>query len=92
MKIKPFNIIDHIELPEVMVDGIPVAGDPLEINNEMYYVCETNYLETDGLKKIGVIPLIIKNPGSVKNTGIYLKYLAIAIRRMQVVNGGMMHF
>jgi hypothetical protein len=41
-RIKPFNIIDRNELPEITVDQIPVDGDPLEIDREMYFVCETN--------------------------------------------------
>lgn len=83
MKIKPFNIIDRTELPEVTTENFPVAGDPLEIENEMYYVCETNCQDQDGLKKITVIPLVIKDPGRVENIESYKSYLSIAIRRMQ---------
>lgn len=88
MKIKPFNIIDRTELPEVTTENLPVAGDPLEIENEMYYVCETECREKDELRKVGVIPLVLKNPNRVENMGIYYKYLSIAIRRMQYREAG----
>lgn len=83
MKLKPYNIIDRAELPEIMADQFPVNGDPLEINDEMYYVCETNCREKEGMQWIGVIPLVIKNPGRVKNIESYKKYLAVALRRNQ---------
>ena len=41
--IKPFNVVDHTDLPEMSVDQIPTDGDPLEIKGELYYVCEKNY-------------------------------------------------
>jgi len=41
VKIKPFNAIDNTELPLIIVDSIPVDGDPVEIEKEMYYACET---------------------------------------------------
>lgn len=31
MTIKPFNVIDGTELPEVTVDRVPVNGDPLKL-------------------------------------------------------------
>jgi hypothetical protein len=33
LTIKPFNVIDRTELPEVTVDRVPVNGDPLEIDS-----------------------------------------------------------
>lgn len=82
MKIKPFNIIDHTSLPEITVDKLPLDGDPLEIDREMYFVCEANLNELDE-QKIGVIPLIVKNPARVDNIGSYIKCLKIAQRRIQ---------
>lgn len=81
--IKPFNVIDRNELPEIKVDRLPVDGDPLEIDREMYFVCETNSQQKEGFRKIGVIPLVIKNPKKVENIESYLRYLSIAQRRIQ---------
>jgi hypothetical protein len=82
MKIKPFNIIDLTSLPEITIDTLPVNGDPLEVDREMYFVCETNLKEMDE-QKIGVIPLIVKNPSKVENIDSYIKCLTIAQRRIQ---------
>ena len=43
MVIKPFNVVDHNDLPEISVDQIPTDGDPLEIERELYFVREQNY-------------------------------------------------
>lgn len=83
VKIRPINVVDHTELPAIMVDQIPVEGDPLEIDREMYYACETNYQEKDGIREIGVIPLVVKNPAKVKNIESYIKCLSTAKRRIQ---------
>jgi hypothetical protein len=83
VKIKPFNVIDHTNLPEITVDRLPVDGDPLEIDREMYYVCETKCKENNGLQKIGVIPLVVKNPSMVQNIKSYIDCLSIAHRRIQ---------
>jgi len=83
VKIKPFNVVDQTDLPEITVDQVPVGGDPLEIEREMYYVCETKHKEKDGLQEIGVIPLIVKNPDKVTNIKDYIKCLSIAHRRIQ---------
>ncbi len=83
MKIRLFNVIDHTELPELTVDRIPAEGDPIEIEREMYYACETKLRETDGIRKIGVIPLVVKNPASIPNIENYIKCLSIAHRRVQ---------
>jgi len=82
MKIKPINVIDYNSLPEIKVDIQPVDGDPLEIEGEMYFVCETNLKKKDG-PEIGVIPLIVKNPARVDNIDKYVKCLTIAQRRLQ---------
>ena len=83
MKIKPFNVIDKTDLPEITVDQIPVDGDPIEIDREMYYVCETRYEDKNGFQEIGVIPLVVKNPAKVVNIDSYIKCLSIAHRRIQ---------
>ena len=83
VKIKPFNVIDQTDLTEITVDQIPVAGDPQEIDREMYYVCETKSKEKDGLQEIGVIPLVVKNPTKVQNIKSYIDCLSIAHRRIQ---------
>lgn len=83
VKIKPFNVIDNTELPEIMADSIPVDGDPFEIEREMYYACETDNQEKDGVWEIGVIPLLVKNPAKVANIKTYIKCLSIAQRRIQ---------
>jgi len=83
VKIIPFNVVDHTDLPEITVDQVPVDGDPLEIDREMYYVCETNYQQKDGLQKIGVIPLVVRNPAKVSNIKSYIQCLSIARRKVQ---------
>jgi hypothetical protein len=83
VKIIPFNVVDHTDLPEITVDQVPVDGDPLEIDREMYYVCETNYQQKDGLQKIGVIPLVVRNPAKVSNIKSYIQCLSIAHRKVQ---------
>lgn len=86
LTIKPFNVIDRNELSEMTVDRLPVDGDPLEINWEMYYVCETNSQQKDYPLKIGVIPLVIKNPKMAENIEHYLRYLSVAKRKIQYRN------
>jgi hypothetical protein len=83
VKIKPYNVIDNTDLPEITVDQFPQDGDPLEIDREMYFVCETKSEGKDDLQKIGVIPLVVKNPAKVVNIDSYIKCLSIAHRRMQ---------
>jgi len=82
MRIKPFNVINHTTLPEITVNRLLVDGDPLEIEREMYFVCEANLSEMDE-QKIGVIPLVVKNPAKVENIESYIKCLTIAQRRIQ---------
>jgi hypothetical protein len=84
--IKPFNVIDNTELPELSVNQIPTDGDPLEIKGEMYYVCESpDKKQTDSLE-IGVIPLVVRNPAKVPNIKEYIKCLSIAHRKVQFKN------
>lgn len=81
--IKPFNIIDRTELPEVTVDYVPVNGDPLEIDSQMYFVCDTKNQVTNGRQPVGVIPLVIKNVTKIKNIESYMESLHVALRRMK---------
>jgi hypothetical protein len=83
VKIKPFNVVDHTDLPEIKLDRLPVDGDPIEIESEMYYACEITNQETDGVRKIGVIPLVVKSPTKVQNIKSYINCLSIAHRRIQ---------
>lgn len=82
MKIKPFNVIDYSSLPEIKVDKPPADGDPLEIEGEIYFVCDTNINEMDE-QAIGVIPLVVKNPVRVENIHNYVACLRNAQRRIQ---------
>ncbi len=83
VKIKLRNVIDNSELPEMMLDRIPVEGDPVEIEKEMYYVCETKHCKKEGSPEVGVIPLVVRNPSKVANIGNYINCLTIAQRRVQ---------
>ena len=80
--IRPYNVVEKRELPEIMVDEIPSDGDPLEIEMEMYYVCESAFPRQDGHSRIGVIPLVVRNPSRVLNIKEYIDCLAIAHRRV----------
>jgi hypothetical protein len=84
--IKPFNVIDHTDLPEMSVDQIPTDGDPLEIKGELYYVCEINYKQQSDPLVIGVIPLVVRNPAKVLNINNYIQCLSIAHRKVQFKN------
>jgi hypothetical protein len=84
--IKPFNVVDHIDLPEMSVDRIPTDGDPLEIKGELYYVCENKYKQHSDPPVIGVIPLVVKNPAKVLNIKNYIHCLSIAHRKVQFKN------
>jgi hypothetical protein len=85
LKIKPVNIIDHIDLPVITVDRIPEKGDPVEIGKEMYFACEKGNPGTGEVQKIGVIPLVVKNPSTVSDIEDYLNCLSIAHRRVREV-------
>ena len=86
VKIKPFNVVDNTELPEMSVDQIPTDGDPLEINREIYYVCENNDQKKSEPGVIGVIPLVVRNPAKVENIETYIKCLSIAHRKVLFKN------
>jgi hypothetical protein len=84
--IKPFNVINHSELPEVSLDQFPTDGDSIEIGGEMYYVCEKSYKQKSDTQMIGVIPLVVRNPRDVSNIENYIECLSIAHRKVQFRN------
>ena len=83
MNIRPYNVIDHGLLPAITVEHIPVPGDPLEIEKEMYFACEIEDQDDDGLHRIGVIPLVVRNPSGVNDIETYINCLSTAHRRIQ---------
>jgi hypothetical protein len=83
--LKLYDVITDTKLPDLSVSELPSEGDPIEINGEMYFVCERNYAEPDN-PEIGVIPLIVKNPSSVVNINQYVKCLSTAQRRIRFRN------
>ena len=84
--IKPINVIDNTELPEVSVNHVLTDGDPVEIEGEMYYVCDSAENKRTGSMEIGVIPLVVRNPAKVTNIEEYIKCLSIAHRKVQFKN------
>jgi hypothetical protein len=84
--IRPFNVVESTKLPEISVNQLPIDGDPLEIEGEMYYVCETAFEEKSDSSFIGVIPLVVRNPSRVLNIKSYIECLSIAHRRVQFKN------
>jgi hypothetical protein len=84
--IKPFNVIDNTELPEISVNKVPTDGDPLEIDREMYYVCEKVFGHQTDIKRIGVIPLVVRNPSKISNIKEYIQCLSIAHRKVLFKN------
>jgi len=84
--IKPYNVVDQTQLPEISVDQIPADGDPLEINGEMFYVCEIVLKQQFDSPVIGVIPLVVRNPANVQNINEYIRCLSIAHRKIVFKN------
>ena len=84
--IRPINVIDNTELPEVSVNQMLTDGDPLEIKGEMYYVCNSSDIKQTGSTEIGVIPLVVRNPAKVTNIKEYIKCLSIAHRKVLFKN------
>lgn len=83
--IKLYNVVDNEELPQIIVEDLPSDGDPIELNNDMYYVCE-RLIDDQEEPKIGVIPLVVRNPSSISNIDKYLHCLSMAHRRVQFRN------
>lgn len=84
--IRPFNVVEQKELPEITVDQLPIDGDPLEIEKEIYYVCENAFVKHGDHSLIGVIPLVVRNPSRVANIKEYIRCLSIAHRRVLFKN------
>jgi hypothetical protein len=85
-EIRIFNVIDKSPLAEKKLDRLPEVGDPVEIDREMYYVCEVTVDSDGSCDTIGVIPLMVRNPRQIKNIKSYLKCLSAARRRVQFLN------
>lgn len=84
--IKPVNVVDYSDLPEISVDHTLSDGDPVEINGELYFVCEQSYKQQVDPPLIGVIPLVVRNPANVSNIKKYIDCLSIAHRKVQFKN------
>jgi hypothetical protein len=84
--ITPFNVVDKAKLPEMVVDRRPSDGDPLEINGELYYVCENISLQQADSPMIGVIPLVVRNPSKVTDIEKYIECLSLAHRKVLFKN------
>lgn len=84
--IKPYNVLTHTELPDVSVEDIPSDGDPIEINGELFFVCERILLDDSPMPQIGVIPLIVRDPSKIPNIDQYIQCLAHAHRRVKFRN------
>jgi hypothetical protein len=84
--IRPYNVIDRTQLPEMSVNHTPLDGDALEIDGEMFYVCERAGSPQSDSSVIGVIPLVVKNPANIKNIQNYLECLSLAHRKVLFKN------
>jgi len=80
--IRPYNLIDRVDLKELKVDRIPVIGDPVEIDSDMYIICDIHELGNDCRQTVGVIPLVNKTNKEL-NKENYLESLNVALRKMQ---------
>ncbi|HLP73035.1 MAG TPA: hypothetical protein VK155_09050 [Bacteroidales bacterium] len=83
--IKLYDVAGDAKLPEIKVDQIPESGDPIEVEGEMYYVCEQPESD-ESIPSIGVIPLVVRNPSSVSNIRQYVDCLSVAHRKVQFKN------
>jgi len=83
----PVDVIDKTNLPALSLEMIPVEGDPVEINGETYFVCEGESGNNDGTYRIGVIPLVVKNPANVRYIRDYINCLSLAHRRFRFRKG-----
>jgi hypothetical protein len=84
--IKPYNVVTKTHLSEMSVDRIPTEGDPLEIEKELYFVCEGDSGPHRDHPEIGVIPLVVRNPRDVTNIRDYIQCLSLAHRKVQFKN------
>lgn len=86
-EVRVYNVIDNVVLSSMTFDNFPEEGEPLEINREMYYVCERESDQNGVIESIGVIPLVVKNPKKVENIESYIHCLSIAHRRVRFRKG-----
>jgi len=83
--IKLYDVIGDADLPELSFERLPADGDPIEIEGEMYYVCERDFVQ-ESPPAIGVIPLVVRNPSSVSNIDEYVRCLSKAHRKILFKN------
>lgn len=81
--IKPYNVIDRSDLKEITVDRIPAVGDTLEVDSDLYLVCDIHNVVNDCTQAVGVIPIVYKTENKAFNTENYLESLYVALKRMQ---------
>jgi hypothetical protein len=82
----PRNVIDNTDLSELVVDQIPDEGDPVEVDRELYFVCDQDFGQQGDNQIIGVIPLVVRNPSKVPDIKKYIECLSIAQRRVKFKN------
>jgi|WetSurMetagenome_2_1015567.scaffolds.fasta_scaffold00132_18 hypothetical protein len=87
IEVRIYNVTDKTELDSVTVDTCPRDGDPIEIDHEMYYVCETDCAGTGDIRSIGVIPLVAKDPAKIPDVKDYINCLSVAHKRAQPGKG-----
>ncbi|MDX9726225.1 MAG: hypothetical protein RBT38_07555 [Bacteroidales bacterium] len=80
--IRPFDVIDRTELPEVKVDQIPSSGDSLVIDSQVWFVCDIDDRGRDNSNIVKVIPGVIRYHSDAGSPGNYLESLSAAISRM----------
>ena len=85
IQIKPYDVIINKDLPEMVLDKLPADGDPLEIDGQMYFVCENSGIHENG-ETIGVIPLIVRDPSNIKDIDRYINCLSRAHRKVMFRN------
>jgi len=84
--LKPYDVVIHEDLPELTVDQLPGDGDPLEIDGQLYFVCEQNEKPDADYRKIGVIPLVVRDPAKISDIRKYIDCLSLAHRKVQFIN------
>jgi hypothetical protein len=86
VSIIPRDVISNENLPGISVDSVPTQGDPVEVDGELYFVCEQTPEQKDNIPVIGVIPLVVRNPQKVKDINKYIDCLSIAHRKVRFRN------
>jgi len=86
LTIRPYNVIDNTSLQTVSVNQPLTDGDPIEIEGELYFVCEQDINQEADIQMIGVIPLVVRNPSKVSNIKKYIECLSIAHRKVLFKN------